>query len=117
MNSRNSKKKSLLIYDTDFDFANDIKIYLEDIFRVRIVENIAELISDIKQYKADILLFEIYSLDQKSHILFNQVKKIYPKLKILLMFTYLDFNHTEEKLILSETNDFIYKPFDVNLLR
>ncbi len=111
------KKNKVLIFDKDIELANNIRIYLEDSFKVKIVKSIDDLITEIKINKFDFLLSEIDAKNQDFQNILNQIKTIQPGIKILLMYTYFDSDGITEKSILNAVDGYIFKPFDVNILK
>ena len=111
------KKQKILLFDNDNELANNIKLYLEDIYSVRIVISTEGLISEINNNSYDFLIFEVNSFDTHFNKIINKIRLIVPNTKIILMCTFFDTDINTERFILSKVDDYIFKPFNVNLLK
>ncbi len=112
-----NKKQKILLFDNDNELANNIKLYLEDIYSVRIVISTEGLISEINNNSYDFLIFEVNSFDIHFNKIINKIRLIVPNTKIILMCTFFDTDINTERFILSKVDDYIFKPFNVNLLK
>ena len=112
-----NKKQKILLFDNDNELANNIKLYLEDIYSVRIVISTEGLISEINNNSYDFLIFEVNSFDTHFNKIINKIRLIVPNTKIILMCTFFDTDINTERFILSKVDDYIFKPFNVNLLK
>ena len=112
-----NKKQKILLFDNDNELANNIKLYLEDIYSVRIVISTEGLISEINNNSYDFLIFEVNSFDTHFNKIINKIRLIAPNTKIILMCTFFDTDINTERFILSKVDDYIFKPFNVNLLK
>lgn len=118
-NMQNDKyrKKSLLLYDSDIEFANNLKLYFEDIFNVFAVENANNIFERIDSKSIDYLVIEYINDSFDFKQLINSIQKTFPDLKIVLMSTFYISEDLNEKSFLNKIDDYVFKPFDVNLLR
>jgi DNA-binding response OmpR family regulator len=112
-----NKKRKILLFDNDKELADNIKLYLEDIYIVYIVTSIDNLAPELFKQSYDFLIFEATSTDINYNIIINKIRLIIPDIKIVLMCTFFDADNDNERLILGNVDDYIFKPFDVNLLR
>ena len=111
------KKRKILLFDNDKELADNIKLYLEDLYSVNVVTNIDNLAPELFKTTYDFLIFEVSSIDADYNIIINKIRLIVPDTKIVLMCTFFDTDNNTERLILGNVDDYIFKPFDVNLLR
>ena len=112
-----SQKKDVVILDSDQDLAQSIKLYLEDSFRVHLVKNPTQLLRILKQTKCDYLISEVDFPKSKFQKVIKFVKNSHPEINIILMYTFFDGEGILEKTVLSKADDFIFKPFDVRILK
>ena len=112
-----NKKRKILLFDNDKELADNIKLYLEDLYAVNIVTSIDNLAPELFKQSYDFLIFEATSTDIHYNIIINKIRLIVPDTKIVLMCTFFDTDNNTERLILGNVDDYIFKPFDVNLLR
>ena len=112
-----NKKRKILLFDNDKELADNIKLYLEDLYAVNIVTNIDNLAPELFKQSYDFLIFEATSTDIHYNIIINKIRLIVPDTKIVLMCTFFDTDNNTERSILGNVDDYIFKPFDVNLLR
>ena len=111
------KKQTIILYDSDAELAKNIKLYLEDIYFVKIVSQPEQILSELSNRSYDFLISDFNSLNLQSRNLLDEIKTISPSTKILLMCTFFDAEINNERFILSKVDDYIFKPFNVNLLK
>jgi response regulator RpfG family c-di-GMP phosphodiesterase len=111
------KKKTILLFDSDVELAENIKLYLEDIYVVKLVNQSEEIISELRKNSYDFLISDLNSLNMQFGNIFNEIHIISPSTKIILMCTFFDAEINNERFILSKVDDYIFKPFNVNLLK
>lgn len=88
MQSDKYGKKSLLLYDSDIEFANNLKLYFEDIFNVFVIKNINNIFEQIELKMIDYLVVEFKNDSIYFKEFINNIQKIFPDLKIVLMSTF-----------------------------
>ena len=117
MRERKINKKSVLLYDNESDLANNIKLYLEDSYKVYNIKNIDNLILDLRHNFFDFVVLDFDSINQNFNKIINEVRRKSSTTKILLMCTIFNAENYNEKEILNKVDDFIFKPFNVDLLK
>ena len=111
------KKQTIILFDRDTELAENIKLYLEDIYFVKIVSQPEQILSELSNRSYDFLISDFNSLKLQSRNLLDEIKTNSPSTKILLMCTFFDAEINNERFILSKVDDYIFKPFNVNLLK
>jgi DNA-binding NtrC family response regulator len=109
--------KAVLIIENDPDLAHSIRLYLEDTYKVYVAKDSAQVADFIRRHKIGLILTDI---DVSSPDLHNQLSKIKvsnPDIKIILMYMFLDEDEIQEQLIFNKADDYIFKPFDADVLR
>ena len=117
MRERKKNKKSVFLYDNESDLANNIKLYLEDSYKVYNIKSIDNLILDLRHNFFDFVVLDFDSIYQNFNKIINEVRRKSSTTKILLMCTIFNTENFNEKEILNKVDDFIFKPFNVDLLK
>jgi response regulator RpfG family c-di-GMP phosphodiesterase len=110
-------KQTILLYEGDAELAENIKLYLEDIYVVNLVNHSEQIISELDNNSYDFLISDLNSLNIQFGNIVNEIQTISPSTKIILMCTFFDAEINNERFILSKVDDYIFKPFNVNLLK
>jgi DNA-binding response OmpR family regulator len=112
-----SNNKAVLIIENDSDLANSIRLYLEDTYSVYVTKDPAQIANYIAQHKVKLILtdIDISSRDLHSHL--SRIKASNPEIKIVLMYMFLDEDEVQEQQIFSKADDYIFKPFNADVLR
>lgn len=117
MRENDRKKTSVLILECDKDLGSSIKTYLEDSFRVFSTCNPDEIDRLISQNQIDILLTGIDFPRMNLKSIMERARQVSPKIKVVVMYMFFDTDRWTEKLILSNADDYIAKPFDADVLK
>lgn len=117
MRSNESKNKAVLIIENDSDLANSIRIYLEDTYKVYITKDPSQIAKYIANHKVKLILtdIDVSSPDLDRHL--TTIKASNPEVKIILMYMFLDEDEVQDQLIFKKADDYIFKPFDAEVLR
>jgi len=116
--ARESKKlKTVLILENDNDLANSIRLFLEDTYRVYIIQDASKLIQYLKKFKINLLVTDVDIPHPDFEKFLHFTKNNHPNLKIILMYMFLDEKEHKGKSILNKADDHIFKPFDADLLK
>jgi len=111
------KKQTIILFDSDVELAKNIKLYLEDIYFVKIVPQPEQILTELSSRSYDFFISDFNSSNLRFRNLLDEIKTISPTTKILLMCTFFDAEINNERYILSKVDDYIFKPFNVNLLK
>lgn len=117
MQGRKKYYPSILIYDNESELANNIKLFLEDSYNVHNVNNIKYLILDLNTHSFDYVLLDFDSINKYFNEIIDTIRNKSDNTKILLMYTIFKTEKYNEQEILSKVDDFIFKPFNVELLK
>lgn len=111
------KALSVLILENDKDLADCIRLYLEDSYHVYTIQDPTQLPKYISKYKIDIVITDLDSPypDLSEHL--KNIKIINPHIKIIVIYMFLDDDEQREKFILKEADDYLFKPFDADVLK
>ncbi len=117
MAARQQYRQSIIILEKDPDLANSIRVYLEDSYEVYVVQDPAHLMRYISNYHINVLITDLDAThpDIQKHL--AEAKVFNPELKILVMYMFIDEDNLPARSILNEVDDYIYKPFNADLLR
>ena len=117
MNKADVSANSVLILENDKDLADSIRVFLEDVYSVYIIDDPSKIKSYISKYGIKLLVTDLDlphpNLQKKLHSL----KSSYPGIKIILMYMFLDEDGKKDSSILKEADDYIFKPFDADVFR
>jgi DNA-binding response OmpR family regulator len=117
MAAKRRLKKRIIILENDPDLADSIRVYLEDTYKVYIVQDPAHLLRYISDYKINALVTDLDTTHPDIHQHITKAKDINPNLKILVMYMFIDEDNRLAREILNEVDDYIFKPFDANVLK
>ena len=109
--------KAVLILEKDSDLANSIRVFLEDVYPVYIINDPSELVSHINRYGIKLLVtdLEFVNADLQSNI--HDLRSSHPGIKVIFMYMFLDEDNQKSHSLLKEADDHIFKPFDADVLR
>jgi DNA-binding response OmpR family regulator len=117
MARKSESAKTVLILEDDRDLADSIRVFLEDIYPVYIIDDPGKLKSYISKYRIKLLVTDldmsVPDLKQDLHSL----KSSNPGIKIMLMYMFLDEDRQKVHSILEDADDCIFKPFDADVFR
>jgi len=110
-------KKRVIILENDHDLADSIRVYLEDSYQVYIVQDPAHIMRYISDFNINLLVTDLDTShpDIQRHL--NEAKVFNPNLKILVMYMFIDDDNLPAKSILNDVDDYIFKPFNADVLR
>ncbi len=110
-------KKRVIILEPDPDLADSIRVYLEDSYQVYVVQDPAQIMQYMANFKINLLVtdLDISHPDIKRHL--NEARVFNPNLKILVMYMFIDEDNILAKSILNDVDDYIFKPFNADVLR
>jgi DNA-binding NtrC family response regulator len=117
MTAMKSNIKTILLLEEDRELANSIRMYLEDTYRVYVVQYAEKFTQFIKQHNVDLVVTELDFPCPNFQKLLHNLKETRPDIKIVIMYMFFDRFEHDEKSIMQEADDYIFKPFDADVLR
>jgi DNA-binding NtrC family response regulator len=109
--------KNILVVDPDVEFSNNVRLFLEDNYRVISRQELEYIDYTISLNQIDLLLIEAEFAGQEVLRLITELKKNHKDLKIIIMYTCFTADRVTEKNLVKDSDDIITKPFDVDLLK
>jgi len=109
--------KNILVIDPDVEFSNNVRLFLEDNYRVIARQELEYIDYTISLNQIDLLLIEAEYAGQDVLKLITELKKNHKDLKIIIMYTYFTADRITEKNLVKDSDDMITKPFDVGVLK
>jgi DNA-binding response OmpR family regulator len=117
LNTLKKSTNSVLILEDDPDLADSIRLFLEDTYRVYIIDDPSQLKPYIKKYGIKLLVTDLDMVYPNQENNLKLVKSFNPDIKIILMYMFLDDEKQKNHSILKEADDYIFKPFDADVFR
>jgi len=117
MAAKQQYRQSIVILEKDPDLADSIRVYLEDSYEVYIVQDPAHLMRYISNYNINVLVTDLDATHSDIQRHLAEAKVFNPELKILVMYMFIDEDNLPARSILNEVDDYIYKPFNADVLR
>ena len=117
MKTVNVPPNGVLILESDKDLADSIRVFLEDIYAVYIIDNPSEIKSYIEKYKIKLIVTDLDMPYPNLRNSLQLVRSSNPGIKIILMYMFLDEDEKRNSSILKEADDHIFKPFDADVFR
>jgi len=108
---------AVLILEKDRDLANSIRVFLEDVYQVYIIDDPSELVSHIRRYGIKLLVTDLDYANADLQTNLHNIRSSNPGVKIILMYMFLDDDNQKSHSILKEADDYIFKPFDADVFR
>jgi DNA-binding response OmpR family regulator len=108
---------SVLILENDKDLADSIRVFLEDVYAVYIIDDPAQIKNYISKYGIKLLVTDLDMADPNLINNLHMLKNSYPGIKIILMYMFLDEDGKKDSSLLKEADDYIFKPFDADVFR
>ena len=101
-------QKTVLILEKDNDLAKSIRLYLEDFYKIYIINQPKQLKEFTSLNLVDLIVISLdYNhSDLKGHL--HNIKILNPGIKIFITYFYLDDDIQTEKSILNNADDFIF---------
>ena len=114
---RFNRTKTILVIDPDREFCDNVRLYLEEDYRVITRQGLKNMEQTILLHRVDLLIIDAdYSLDHLIRLI-GELRVRYPAVRIILMYTYFNADKEVERLLASDVDDVIAKPFDVGRLK
>ena len=107
----------VLILEDDKDLADSIRVFLEDVYSVYIIDDPSEIKTYITKYGIKLLVTDLDMPHPNLRNKLQSVKSSNPGIKIILMYMFLDEDGQKDSSILKEADDYIFKPFDADVFR
>ena len=117
MAAKQKYRQAIVILEKDPDLAHSIRVYLEDSYEVYIVQDPAHLMRYISNYNINVLVTDLDATHSDIQRHLAEAKVFNPELKILVMYMFIDEDNLPARSILNEVDDYIYKPFNADVLR
>lgn len=108
---------SVLILEDDKDLADSIRVFLEDVYSVYIIDDPSKIKPYIMKYGIKLLVTDLDMPHANLRNKLQSLKSSYPGVKIILMYMFLDEDGKKDSSILKEADDYIFKPFDADVFR
>jgi DNA-binding response OmpR family regulator len=108
---------SVLILENDSDLADCIRLYLEDSYQVYVTQDAANLEGYVSKYKINLIITDLDSPYPNLREQLKNIKRENPQVKIIVIYMFLDDEEQKERSILKEADDYIFKPFDADVLK
>jgi DNA-binding response OmpR family regulator len=108
---------SVLILEDDKDLADSIRVFLEDVYSVYIIDDPSKIKTYITKYGIKLLVTDLDMPHPNLRNKLQSVKTSNPGVKIILMYMFLDEDGQRDSSILKEADDYIFKPFDADVFR
>ena len=108
---------AVLILESDHDLAESIRLYLEDMYRVYIIDNPRKIKSYVRRYGIKLVVSDLDVPSPELRNTLRMIRTANPGIKIILMYMFLDEDARSNHSILNEADDHIFKPFDAAVLR
>lgn len=117
MEKANVSTRSVLILENDKDLAESIRVFLEDVYSVYIIDDPSKIAAYIKKYGIKLLVTDLDLPHPNLGKKLQSLKTSNPSVKIILMYMFLDEDGKKDSSILKEADDYIFKPFDADVFR
>ena len=108
---------SVLILENDKDLAESIRVFLEDVYSVYIIDDPSMIKTYINKYGIKLLVTDLDTPHKNLKNKLQSLRSSYPRVKIILMYMFLDEDGMKDSSILKEADDYIFKPFDADVFR
>ena len=109
--------KAVLILEKDRDLADSIRMFLEDMYPVYIIDDPSKLRSHINRYGIKLVVTDLDIATSDFHENLHSIRSANPAVKFIMMYMFLDEDDSKNYAILKEADDFIFKPFDATVFR
>ncbi len=117
MGNVNYSANAVLILEDDRDLADSIRLFLEDVYPVYIIDDPSKLRTYITKYRIKLLVTDLDMAYPNLQQNLQVIKSSNPGVKIILMYMFLDEDGQKNHSILKEADDYIFKPFDADVFR
>jgi DNA-binding response OmpR family regulator len=107
----------ILLLENDVDLADSICAFLEDSYRVYVIQDPSELSSYVSRYHINLIISDVDAHHPNLEKILRRIKTDDPQIKVLLMYLFMDEDEVSDKSIFQDADDIILKPFDVDVLR
>jgi len=117
MKKVNVPTNGVLILENDKDLADSIRLFLEDVYSVYIIDDPSEIKTYLTKYEIKLLVTDLDMPHQNLRNNLQSIRSSNPGIKIILMYMFLDEDGQRDSSILKEADDHIFKPFDADVFR
>jgi DNA-binding NtrC family response regulator len=117
MKRADASTNGVLILEDDKDLADSIRVFLEDVYSVYIIDDPSKIKTYITKYGIKLLVTDLDMPHPNLRNKLQSVKSSNPGIKIILMYMFLDEDGQKDFSILKEADDYIFKPFDADVFR
>jgi DNA-binding response OmpR family regulator len=107
----------VLILENDKDLADSIRLFLEDVYAVYIIDDPSKIMTYINKYGIKLLVTDLDMPHPNLRNKLHTLKSTFPGIKIILMYMFLDEDGKKDSSLLKEADDYIFKPFDADVFR
>ena len=109
--------RTVLIIENDHDLAESIRLFLEDSYRVYVTRDPNKICDIITRRKIQLVLTDIDVPNSSIQQQLSDIKSACPEIKIIVMYMFIDEEELMEQLLFQSADDYIFKPFDADVLR
>lgn len=109
--------RTVLIIENDRDLAESIKLFLEDSYRVYVTRDPKKISDIIVRRNIQLVLTDIDIPNCELQQQLSMIKSAHPDVKIIVMYMFLDEEELMEQLLFQCADDYIFKPFDADVLK
>lgn len=109
--------RTVLIIENDRDLAESIKLFLEDSYQVYVTRDPKKISDIIVRRNIQLVLTDIDIPNCELQQQLSMIKSAHPDVKIIVMYMFLDEEELMEQLLFQCADDYIFKPFDADVLK
>jgi len=109
--------KAVLILEKDHDLADSIRMFLEDMYPVYIIDDPSKLRSHINRYGIKLVVTDLDMATSDFYKNLHSIRSANPTVKFIMIYMFLDEDDSKNHALLKEADDFIFKPFDATVFR
>ena len=116
-NMLTSDKNKILVVDSDKEFCQNVRLFLEEDYDVYIRQSCNDLNRFIILKRIDLIICEAEFFNKETLVTFENLRNRHPGLKLILMYTYLSDDAEIKEAFTKDVDDLIAKPFRVDVLK
>ncbi len=104
----------ICLYTDDVDLADSFKIFFEGKYLIRFIPERKDLQAHLSSSdcQCQALIFDAVNPTDNDVRYLHELKDNFPHLKILISYVYFEEKRLTEKLLATNVDDIIYKPYD-----
>jgi len=106
-------KKNILVIDPDPELCTNVRLFLEESFRVYTRQSLTYIDYAVILNQIDLILIEADFGSDQLIPLITSLRQNQPRVKVVLMYTFFPIDRSDEKSLAALSDGLISKPFDV----